>query len=185
MNLVGPLVWNFVPTNHKESPTSTGPKDVGSALPDPLGVGLAVSDPSERGSAPFDPRSVGSVPPDPLDRFWVGLRQQHGPLRGPPPPPTATHAGCGPKTMPLTLGRGWAHLDVTDGRHKLYLGTHVPNSVRRTGTMLLDPRATLDRGSVDHTACQEGMEHHAQVTAPAYRTSGGRGIMTKDGDAHL
>jgi hypothetical protein len=44
------------------------------------------------------------------------------------------------------LRRGWARLDVTGGRHRLYLGTHVPNSVGRTGTMLLDPRATPNEG---------------------------------------
>jgi hypothetical protein len=51
--------------------------------------------------------------------------------------------------------------------------------------MLLDPHATPDMGSVDHTAFQEGMERRGQVAAPAYRTSDGQGTMTKDGDAHL
>jgi hypothetical protein len=74
-------------------------------------------------------------------------------------------------TMPLTLRRGWAHLDVTGDHHKLYLGTHVPNSVGQTSTVLLKPSAIPDRGSVDHTTCQEGMEHPGQVAVPAYRTS--------------
>jgi hypothetical protein len=60
-----------------------------------------------------------------------------------------------------------------------------PNSVGRIGTVLLDHRATTDRGSVNHTACQEGMERHGQVVALAFRTSDEQGIMTKDGDAHL
>jgi hypothetical protein len=66
----------------------------------------------------------------------------HGLLRGFPPPPTATNEGCEPMTLPLTLGRGRARLDVIGDCHRLYLGIHVPNSVGRTGTVLLDPRAT-------------------------------------------
>jgi hypothetical protein len=62
---------------------------------------------------------------------------------------------------------------VTGERHRLCLGTRIPNSVKRISTVLLNPRATLDRGSVDHSACQEGMEHRVQVAAPAYRTSVG------------
>jgi hypothetical protein len=102
-----------------------------------------------------------------------------------PLPPTATNMGCGPKTMPLTLRRRQVHLDVIGGRPKLFLGTHVPNNVGRTSTMLLDPRVTPDRGSVDHTVCQEGMERRDQAVAPSYRTSDEQGIMTKDGDSHL
>jgi hypothetical protein len=41
---------------------------------------------------------------------------------------------------------GRAHLDVTGDCHKLYLGTHVCNSAGWTSTMLLDPRATPDKG---------------------------------------
>jgi hypothetical protein len=48
--------------------------------------------------------------------------------------------------MPLKLERGRAHLDVTSDRRRLYLGTHVSNSVGQTGTVLLDPRATLNKG---------------------------------------
>jgi hypothetical protein len=87
--------------------------------------------------------------------------------------------------MPLTLRRGQAHLDVTGGHHKLYLGTHVTNSVGRTGTVLVDPRVTPDKEFVDHTACQEGMERCSQAAAHTYRTSDGQGIMTKDGNARL
>jgi hypothetical protein len=45
MNLVGPSVWNSVPTDHKESHASTNPKGEGSTSPKPLGVGLVTSDP--------------------------------------------------------------------------------------------------------------------------------------------
>jgi hypothetical protein len=51
--------------------------------------------------------------------------------------------------------------------------------------MLLDPRVTPDKGFVDHTACQEGMEHRGQAAAPSYRTSDEQGIMTKDGNTRL
>jgi hypothetical protein len=67
-------------------------------------------------------------------------------LRGPLPPPTTTNMGGGPQTMPLKLERGRAHLDVTSDRRRLYLGTHVSNSVGQTGTVLLDPCATPNKG---------------------------------------
>jgi hypothetical protein len=62
-------VWKSILTDHKESPASIGPKDAGSALPDPLGAGLAMSDSVGRGSTLFDPKSMGSVLLDPLDRI--------------------------------------------------------------------------------------------------------------------
>jgi hypothetical protein len=45
MNLASPLVWGPVPTDHKGSLASTGPKDVGSISLDPLGTGSASLDP--------------------------------------------------------------------------------------------------------------------------------------------
>jgi hypothetical protein len=48
--------------------------------------------------------------------------------------------------MPLTLWRGRARLDVIGGCHRLYLGTHVPNSVGRTNTVLLNPCVTPNEG---------------------------------------
>jgi hypothetical protein len=48
--------------------------------------------------------------------------------------------------MPLMLGRGQMGLDAIGGCHRLYLFTHVSNSVGWTSTVLLDPRATLDKG---------------------------------------
>jgi hypothetical protein len=48
--------------------------------------------------------------------------------------------------MPLTLGMGRICLDVTGGRHRLYLGTHVSNSAGRTSTVLLYPHVTPDKG---------------------------------------
>jgi hypothetical protein len=126
----------------------TDPKGVGSISPDPLGAGftsldpldtnLAMSDPSRKGSALSDPRGAGSVPPNSLERIsprptqglqsqpWAGAR---APTRV-PATPTARNTGCGPRTVPLMLGRGRTRLDVTDGLHRLYLGTHVPNSAR-------------------------------------------------------
>jgi hypothetical protein len=65
------------------------------------------------------------------------------------------------------------HLDMTGDCHMLYLGTHIPNSAEQTGTVLLDPCVTPDRASVDHTACQEGMERYGQVATHAYRISDG------------
>jgi hypothetical protein len=66
MNLANPLVWGPVLTDHKGSPTSTNPKDVGSVLPNPLGmgsaspnplgVGLAMSDAPRKGSTSSHPR---------------------------------------------------------------------------------------------------------------------------------
>jgi hypothetical protein len=46
--------------------------------------------------------------------------------------------------MPLERGR--AHLDVTGGCRRLYLGTHVSNITERTGTVLLDPHASPNEG---------------------------------------
>jgi hypothetical protein len=156
-------------------------------LPDPVGADPAASEHQGKGSASSDLGAWG--PSHPTPQKWYGLARPRGCGvglgQGPSPPPTATNMRCGPKTMPLMLGRGRAHLDVAGGHHKLYLGTHVPNSVGRADTVLLDPRATLERGSVDHTACQEGMERRGQVAAPTYRTSDGQGTMTKDGDARL
>jgi hypothetical protein len=50
--------------------------------------------------------------------------------------------------MPLMLGRGWTRLDVTGGRHRLYLGTHISNSARQTSTVLFDPCA-ISNSAVD------------------------------------
>jgi hypothetical protein len=127
---------------------------MGSASPDPLDAGLATSDPPGKGSASSNPGGARSVPPDALDRIpprptrgcGVSLGRGHGLPRGPPPPPTATNTGCGPGTMPQTLGRGRTRLNVTGGRHRLYLGTHISNGAGRTSTVLLDPRATPDNG---------------------------------------
>jgi hypothetical protein len=55
---------------------------------------------------------------------------------------------------PLTLGRGRTRLDVADDCHRLYLGTHVPNSARQTSTVLFNPCATPTKGFIDHAACQ-------------------------------
>jgi hypothetical protein len=104
-----------------------------------------------------------------------------GPYEGPHSP---IHYECGvwAQDHALNIREGTGASHVTDDHHKLYLGTHMPNSVRWTCTVLLDPCATPDKGSIDHTACQEGMEHRGQVVVPAYMTSDGQGIMTKDGD---
>jgi hypothetical protein len=56
MNLVGPLVWNSIPTDHKESLALTDPKGEGSASPDPLRARPASPDPLGVGQAAFDPR---------------------------------------------------------------------------------------------------------------------------------
>jgi hypothetical protein len=107
-------VCNSVPTDHKENLASTDPKGEGSASPDPLGVGPAASNHQGNGSASFDPGGMRSVLPDPSKtvppRLTWGLRgrpqaRARAPTRA-SPPRTATIMGCGPKTMPLTLGRG-------------------------------------------------------------------------------
>jgi hypothetical protein len=126
----------------------------GPCLAWPLGCGSGHFRPLRKGSTSFDPRGVGSVPLDPWRGFRlarprdcrVNLWQGRRPPQGPSPPATATNARCGPRTMPLTLGRGQTRLDVTIGRHRLYLGTHVSNSIEWTSTMMLNPRATLDKG---------------------------------------
>jgi hypothetical protein len=89
---------------------STDPKGVGSVSPDPLGTSLATSDPTGKGSTLSDPRGVRSVPPNSLERI-------------PPRPIQGLQSQ-------LMLGRGRTRLDVTGGLHRLYLGTHVPNSAR-------------------------------------------------------
>jgi hypothetical protein len=144
MNLAGPLVWDPILTDQKGSLTS----------PDPLGAGPAASNP--QGKAPLRPTLGARGPscPTPWKGFrfarpegcGVGLGRGLGLLRGPHRPLTAMNAGCGPEIMPLTLWRGRVRLDVTGGRHRLCLGTRVPNSVKRISTVLLDPRATLDKG---------------------------------------
>jgi hypothetical protein len=174
-------VWNSILTDHKENLTLTDPKGEGFASPDPLGAGPAVFDLQGNGSASLDPRGTGSVVPDPMEmvppRLTQGLWGQpraraRAPMRAPAAPNRYEHGVWAQDHAP-NAREGWAHLDVADGHHKLYLGSHIPNSVRRTGTVLLDPRATPDMGSVDHTTCQEGMEHHGQAAAPTYRTSDG------------
>jgi hypothetical protein len=121
------------------------PKDADSILPDPLGMGSASLDPLGAGLATSDPLGKGSTSLDPRDAESVSYGGT-GSYEGPPPSLTAMNMRCRPRALPLTLGSRRAHLDVTGGRHRLRLGTHISNSVGWTSTMLLDPRVTLDKG---------------------------------------
>jgi hypothetical protein len=47
--------------------------------------------------------------------------------------------------MTLMLGHWWTRLNVTNGHHRLYLGSHVSNSAEQTSTMLFDPHVTPDK----------------------------------------
>jgi hypothetical protein len=75
MNLVGPSVWDSVPTNHKKSLASTDPPSMGLASHDTLGVGPVMSDPEGQGSTSSDPRGAGSISPDPLQTVSPHLTQ--------------------------------------------------------------------------------------------------------------
>jgi hypothetical protein len=52
------------------------------------------------------------------------------------------------RTMPLTLGTGRTHLDMTSGYNRLYLGTHVSNSVGWTCTVQLGSTCDSSQGGL-------------------------------------
>jgi hypothetical protein len=122
------------------------PKDAGSILPDPLGTGSASPDPLGAGLATSDPLGKGSTSLDLRDAESTSYGGT-GSYEGSSPSPTTTNMGCRPRAMPLTLGSERVPLDVTDGRHRLRLGTHISNSAGWTNTVLIDPRVTLDKGN--------------------------------------